>query len=159
HDAGWLARGTREAQIGKGLGEIVGGFFQIVAGGGGVIGGGAASGTGIGAPAGVPVVVASADMVTGGLANVTSGLAGLHVVMSQGAGAAPGDKPASLGPRWKPRDIQDPANRDGCDRIAKQIRKRIGGTIHRITLRKQVYLGGYREKNRGWFFHDVVVKD
>ena len=22
-----------------------------------------------------------------------------------------------------------------------------------------MYLGGYREKNWGWYFHDVVVKD
>jgi len=64
-----------------------------------------------------------------------------------------------LGKNWKPRDINNSANWNGCEACALKIKGRIGGEIHRITPNGAPSLGGYRGKNPGWGHHEVVVKD
>jgi hypothetical protein len=80
--------GTREARIGLAVGEIFGGLITASIG----IGGGAAGTvltlTGLGAVAGVPALVGSATLLTGGAANVGAGAAGLWEALSTGGGGA-----------------------------------------------------------------------
>lgn len=59
---------------------------------------------------------------------------------------------------WKPLDIMDPDNWNGCEKCARYIRRQIGGDIYRIEANAPA-LGKYRDKNTGWAHHDVVVKD
>jgi RHS repeat-associated protein len=66
-----------EARFGVAVGQIVGGLFATVGGLGGEVLGGAASVTGIGAAVGVPVMVVSAVVVTGGVANMAAGIQSL----------------------------------------------------------------------------------
>ena len=54
-----LAWGTKAAQIGKSVGEIVGGLALSLFGGVGTVGGAVVTASGIGAPVGVPAVVVS----------------------------------------------------------------------------------------------------
>jgi len=60
--AGVLASGTRPAQIGRAVGEMVGGVVLMCVGLGGSLGGGAVSLTGGGAVVGVPAAAASAGL-------------------------------------------------------------------------------------------------
>jgi hypothetical protein len=61
---------------------------------------------------------------------------------------------------WKPRDIADPACARGCERVARQIQKHVGGAVHRIKPGIDAPgLGRYRGKNLSWTYHEVVVKD
>jgi len=66
-----------------------------------------------------------------------------------------------IGPRWRARAITDPACRTGCERVASQIQKHIGGEIKRIVPAdpRASNLGSYRGSNPGWAHHDVVVKE
>jgi len=78
-ETGRLPRGSRNEQIGRALGEIIGGGVTTFFGAGGEIGGMGLFATGGGAPLGAAaMVVVSAGAVTGGLANLA------------GAGAHPG---------------------------------------------------------------------
>src|SRR5438309_3681137 len=44
-------------------------------------------------------------------------------------------RPPRIGPKWKARDILDPALRSGgCEKVAQQIKGHIGGDVHRITV-------------------------
>jgi hypothetical protein len=64
-----------------------------------------------------------------------------------------------IGPRWRPRAITDPACRFGCERVAAQIQKHIGGEIKTIVPSGQArYLGAYRGHDLMWEYHEVVVK-
>ena len=67
-------------------------------------------------------------------------------------------KVSTLGDNWKPLDIMDLNNHNGCEVCARYIRKKIGGHIYTIKADAPV-LGKYRGKNPGWDHHDVVVKD
>jgi RHS repeat-associated protein len=61
-----------------------------------------------------------------------------------------------IGPHWRPR----PLVRSGCEDIARQIQRHIGGTIHTITPKKGMpSLGGFRGQSPGWASHDVVVRE
>jgi hypothetical protein len=82
-----LPHGTPEARLGLALGEIAGGLFTAASGLAGEVGGGALSLTGVGALAGVPVIVASTTAVVGGVGNVMVGIQGLATT-----GAGPGHK-------------------------------------------------------------------
>lgn len=57
------------------------------------------------------------------------------------------------------RSIKDPACANGCESVAKQIQKLIGGDIKRITPSGGPTLGGYRGSNPAWAYHEVVVKE
>ncbi|HSN87467.1 MAG TPA: hypothetical protein VL025_11950 [Thermoanaerobaculia bacterium] len=93
---GVLARGTREARIGKAVGEIVGGIVLTIAGVGGKAAGIVASATGVGALLGVPAVAVAAVAVVGGAGNVASGIRGLSEALSTG-GMQVGRAPEVLG--------------------------------------------------------------
>jgi len=82
--------GSRWAEIGRGVGEIVGGGFAFAAGMAGMLGGGAASGTGVLTLPGVAAVVGSAALVAGGIANVKAGAErlGKALAMSSGSGGS-----------------------------------------------------------------------
>ena len=69
--------GTRDFQVGRSVGEMVGGFLCFVGGLTGNVFGGAATVTGIGATVGVPAVVVSVGLVMGGAANIEAGYRGL----------------------------------------------------------------------------------
>jgi len=64
-----------------------------------------------------------------------------------------------LGPRWKARDITDAACESGCEGVARQIQKHIGGDIRHIRPQEAPKLGAFRGKNWKWDYHEVVVKD
>jgi hypothetical protein len=100
--------GSRWAEIGRGVGEIVGGGFAFTAGVAGMLGGGAASGTGVLTLPGVAAVVGSAALVAGGIANVKAGAErlGQALAMSSGSGSSgpPGKAPtAAGGTSWSKR--------------------------------------------------------
>ncbi len=63
---------------------------------------------------------------------------------------------------WKARDIKDPSCRNGCENVAEQIQKLIGGKTHTIKPldpNPRVSLGAHRGHDNGWYHHAVVVKD
>jgi hypothetical protein len=103
-----LPHGTPEARLGLALGEIAGGLFTAASGLAGEVGGGALSVTGVGALAGVPVIVASTTAVVGGVGNVMVGIQGLA---STGSGNGPvhhvmtnkNDTSTNRGGPWTPR--------------------------------------------------------
>jgi len=64
-----------------------------------------------------------------------------------------------LGGRWRPRAITDEVCRVGCEGIAQQIRKHLGGEIVRITPKGAPALGAFRGKNWAWGHHEVVVQN
>jgi RHS repeat-associated protein len=80
-----LTQGTPAARRGLGVGLLVGGFVTLLGGLGGEVVGGAAIVTGAGALVGVPAVVVSATLVTGGVANI---VAGIQTLMSSGSGSS-----------------------------------------------------------------------
>lgn len=91
-----IDKGTRAARIGRGSGEMIGGFAAMLVGGTGTVGGGAASGTGVGVLVGAPVFVGSVVLATGGAANVAVGGRGLMAaLMSKGSGG----KPPNMSPK------------------------------------------------------------
>jgi hypothetical protein len=78
-----------------------------------------------------------------------------------GTGKPGKSRPLRIGPRWPARDINDPVCRVGCERVAGQIEKLIGGEIEQINpgLPGARYLGKYRTVDLKWTFHQVVVKN
>ena len=82
-----LSHGTPEARRGLAVGQIVGGMITLVGGLTGEVAGGLATTTGIGAPVGVPAVLASSTLVAGGLGNIAAGVRGL---MTTGSGSGVG---------------------------------------------------------------------
>jgi len=84
-------------------------------------------------------------------------------------GAASNLRPLSISARWRPRLITDPKFANGCEDVARQIEKHIGGEIKTIIPKvepgvdpKRVRLGPYRGHapgEKGWAYHEVVVKD
>jgi len=86
---GALPRGTVAFERGLALGQMAAGLAEMAAGAGGGALAGLMSATGIGAPLGIPAIVVSAVVVTGGAANVAAGLVGL---MSTGSGAGSGSQ-------------------------------------------------------------------
>jgi hypothetical protein len=88
--AGVLPSGTRAANIGLAIGEVVGGIALLVGGVAGDAAGAVASATGVGALAGVPAIVASTAVAVGGVANIAAGLHGLGQAFSMGSGPKAG---------------------------------------------------------------------
>jgi hypothetical protein len=133
--------------------------------------GGATTATGAGAPVGVPAMVVSTTLVVGGAGNIAAGIRGLSQAMMTSGPGSSGPQATMVGasgggpsgpvrsPNWRPRDINNPACANGCGRAAAQIQKLIGGDVKVITPKTAPTLGGYRGKNWGWSFHEVVVKD
>lgn len=71
-------------------------------------------------------------------------------------------RPVRITERWTPRDITDPRFSAGCEDVARQIEKLIGGEVKRIaplTGEGSAMLGSYRGHSPGWFHHEVVVRD
>jgi hypothetical protein len=73
--------------------------------------------------------------------------------------AGAGSRLIRIGQRWRARSITNIACRTGCDDVAKQIQKHIGGEVKRILPAEGQFLGAYRGHNPRWYFHEVVVKD
>ena len=72
------------------------------------------------------------------------------------------DKPDQLSEDWEPQDIFDSGSMNGCEECALNIQEEIGGDIHRIVAADEpewAGLGAYRDKNHGWKYHEVVVKN
>jgi hypothetical protein len=85
-ETGRLPRGSRNEQIGRALGEIIGGGVTTFLGAGGEIGGLGLLATGGGAPFGAAAMVVSGGVVTGGLASMGAGVRGLtQALMHDGA--------------------------------------------------------------------------
>jgi RHS repeat-associated protein len=91
-NSGHLPRGTRAAELGRAVGEMVGGTITFITGVAGIFGGGALVLAG-GPPAG-PVsatAIAKATVVAvGGVANMGGGIAGLAQALSTGGGSTQG---------------------------------------------------------------------
>jgi hypothetical protein len=99
-DTGFVKSGSEDLRLGNALGQIVGGALLTALGAGGDVVGGGAVTTGVGAPAGVMVVVSASSLVVAGEANVTAGLAALSQVLQSQGGDGKG---AAGGPRaYKP---------------------------------------------------------
>ncbi|MFD0402308.1 polymorphic toxin-type HINT domain-containing protein [Kitasatospora sp. NPDC127121] len=72
-----------------------------------------------------------------------------------------------LGVNWKPQNVKNPSCWSGCEDVAKQIQKKLGGgQIYRLSNvmnppgKDNLYgIGPYMETEQGWFTHDVVVRD
>jgi hypothetical protein len=64
-----------------------------------------------------------------------------------------------IGRKWKARAIADAACEVGCENVARQIQRHVGGDIVRITPRNAPALGGFRGKSWNWVHHEVVVRD
>jgi hypothetical protein len=146
---------------------IIGGGMFESGGGAAILGVATGPGEIVIGPAGVLVAAAGAAIAISGAISVSAGIQTIAHAMSMGGGGSSsggssssgGGSGAKIQSNWKPRDINDPANRSGCEDVAKQIKDLIGGEIRRITpLGKAPTLGGYRGKNWGWSHHDVVVK-
>jgi len=74
--------------------------------------------------------------------------------------AGAGSRLIRIGPRWRARAITDAACSTGCDDVAKQIQKHIGGEVKTIVPSEPgVFLGPYRGHDIMWGYHKVVVKD
>jgi len=83
-----IGRGTRPAQIGRAIGEMLGGLFLTISGLTGELVGTGLSTTGIGALIGVPAVVVSAGLVTSGIGSMALGVRGFaDAMMSTGSGS------------------------------------------------------------------------
>ncbi|MCO1597713.1 DNRLRE domain-containing protein [Micromonospora sp. RHAY321] len=133
--------------------------------------------TAAGCGAGAASALAGGALVVGGLAMGADGLSKwgddfnrLESTGSSGGGASKGD----LGSSWKPQDPGDPKCFSGCEDVAKDIQKKLGGgQIYRLSNAEnppggsgnQYGLGGYMQKEngryhqQGWYTHDVVVRD
>ncbi len=68
-------------------------------------------------------------------------------------------KIARLGKKWKPRSITDAVCEIGCEGIARQINKHVGGEIIRILPKDTPRLGAFRGQNWRWAHHEVVVRN
>lgn len=64
-----------------------------------------------------------------------------------------------VGKKWPARAITDEMCRVGCENVARQIHKHVGGNIVRITPKNAPSLGGFRGKSWGWAHHEVVVRE
>jgi HNH/Endo VII superfamily nuclease toxins len=111
-----LAEGTRAAQVGKSLGEMVGGALTTVGGAGGELVGGAASSTGLGAVVGVPAMVVSAGVVTGGIGNMAAGVHGLSAALMMKGGETSETSKGTPSPNLSPKG----AGRQGALNEAKR---------------------------------------
>lgn len=67
-------------------------------------------------------------------------------------------RPPRIGPRWRPRDIRDPANWVGCEAAARQIRELTGGEVAVIRPKFGHLLGEFMGVEPGWHYHEVVVE-
>jgi len=85
-----LPHGSANARLGLAVGQLVGGIALTVGGISGEVLGGVATVTGIGAAIGVPAVVVSAALVTGGVGNIAAGIRGLMTTGSGGSAARGG---------------------------------------------------------------------
>jgi len=163
---GTLPKGTRAERIGIGIGRLVGGAITTGIGLFGNALGAGATFTGIGALVGVPAIAVSTAIAAGGAVNMASGV---KMLLSTGSGRS---APPRITPKWKARSPADPKCANGCENVARQIQKIIGGEIKRIkpTNPKEPLLGGFTQKfdsngkpmgyhNTGWSHHEVVVKD
>jgi RHS repeat-associated protein len=88
------------------------------------------------------------------------------VIGAAGMGAALGGvipqavKPLRIRSRnWKPVDITDPRCERGCEAVARDIQKLIGGDVVRITPKETRLLPEFRNHSWGWFHHEVVLRD
>jgi RHS repeat-associated protein len=83
-----MDRGTHPAQVGKAIGEMLGGFFLTASGLTGEIIGTGLTTTGIGSVLGVPAMAVSLGLVTSGAGNMAFGLRGFSdALMSSGSGS------------------------------------------------------------------------
>lgn len=86
---------------------------------------------------------------------------GIYVSMGGRGRKTPSTKPPRITKKWRARKVTDPKCASGCERVATQIKKHIGGAIKRIKAdpNERLYLGRYRGHNFKWKYHEVVVKN
>ncbi|MDI1433322.1 FG-GAP-like repeat-containing protein [Polyangium sorediatum] len=129
-DAGALPQGTREARLGKAVGEMGAGIVQMVLGAGGSFLGGGMSTTGGGAIVGMPIAVASAGMLVNGYAAVGVGWDGFWQAWSTGGGASGARAP---GPKVDRRLTQEDLGLGGTDaEVQGSIRVKDGRALVKI---------------------------
>ena len=138
-NAGLISEGTRFARIGRGAGEMVGGFAAVLTGGGGLVAGGGASGTGVGALVGVPVLVGSAVLAVGGVANVAVGGRGMMAALMSKGYNDNGEKIARGG--REPRETKAGAN--------SADKKQIDDAARRTGITDRRGFGDYVEELKG----------
>ena len=93
-----IGPGTREARIGKAIGEMVGGLFLTLGGITGELIGTGLTTTGIGALLGVPAMAVSAGLVTSGMGSMALGAWELaDALMSKGSGSGGSGSTGSSG--------------------------------------------------------------
>jgi hypothetical protein len=116
----------------------------------------------------VPVIVAGGAIafapvsMPGLLTSKGSGGGGGSGSGERRGGSGAGEPAASggdLGPGWRPRDINDPNCWNGCEAVARDIQKRMGGELRHITPKTGLFLGEYRGSEAPWGYHDVVVRE
>ena len=62
--------------------------------------------------------------------------------------------------RWLAREISNPRFATGCEDVARQIQKLIGGDVIRLMPQAGIpMLGAYRGHFPFWFYHEVVLKN
>ena len=84
----------------------------------------------------------------------------VHNTYPGGGASVGGGRGIRVGRRWRARSIDDATCASGCEGVARQIHRHIGGDVHRITPGGRApQLGGYRGGNMGWSHHEVVVRD
>jgi hypothetical protein len=85
-----LPRGTRNAEIGRAVGEMVGGTITFLTGMAGLIGGGALAYVGgpSTAQASAAVIAKAGVLAAGGIANMGGGIAGLAQALTTGSGSS-----------------------------------------------------------------------
>jgi hypothetical protein len=68
--------------------------------------------------------------------------------------------PADLGPDWVPQDPKTICKSTGCEDVAIDIQKKIGGTRYRIEDQYGApTLGKYRGEDTYWNYHEVVINN
>jgi hypothetical protein len=115
-----LDRGTHQAQVGKAIGAMLGGFFLTASGVAGEIVGTGLTTTGIGSLIGVPAMAVSAGLVASGTGNMAAGLRGFsEALMSSGSGG--GEQAAGGG-----STLLNPSGLLGRQGPAEMTKSRIG---------------------------------
>ncbi|MFC9690939.1 LamG-like jellyroll fold domain-containing protein [Kribbella sp. NPDC056951] len=147
------------------IGVEHGGGGTVASGGGGFRGGGGGSlpAPNWGTPAEFWGGLLGGTSILYLIAKGGGGSSGAGSGSNSGAAAQPpgDDGDGDLGPKWKPQSDEKICGSSGCEEVARDIQRRIGGDIHRIEspIGPKGTLGRYRDEWTQWRHHDVVVRN